>query len=41
MVSANTHYAVCVANPDGGSSVSGVIRMKQEEGKKTWIRAEF
>jgi len=31
---AKTHYAVCVLNPDGGSSVSGVCKFTQVEGAK-------
>ena len=35
-----THYAVCVMHPDGGSGVSGIVRMTQVEGHKTKIVAD-
>ena len=31
------HYAVCVMNPDGGSGVSGIVKMTQTEGGKTKV----
>ena len=39
MVEAKVHYAVCVMNPDGGSGVSGVVKLMQTEGQKTKITA--
>ena len=39
MVEAKVHYAVSVLNPDGGSSVSGVVKFVQTEGHKTKITA--
>ena len=39
MVSANTHYAVCVMNPDGGSGVSGIVKFTQVEGENIRITA--
>ena len=38
--SANTHYAVCVLNEDGGSGVSGVVKFVQTEGGKVRVTAE-
>ena len=35
------HYAVCVLNPDGNSGVSGIVHLKQEQGKNTSIKAKF
>ena len=40
MAEAQTHYAVCVMNPDGGSSVSGIVKMTQVEGQKVKIVAD-
>ena len=37
----NTLYAVCVANPDLNSGVTGIIHLKQEAGQNTVIKAEF
>merc|ERR1712160_93119 len=38
---AKQHYAVCVMNPDGGSSVSGIVKMSQTEGQKVKIVADI
>merc|ERR1712166_1260028 len=38
---AKQHYAVCVMNPDGGSSVSGIVKMSQTEGQKVKIVADL
>ena len=40
MVSANTHYAVCVMNPDGDSGVKGIVKFTQVEGEAIKITAE-
>ena len=40
MVEAKVHYAVCVLNPDGGSGVSGIVKMTQTEGGKTKVVAD-
>ena len=36
-----THYATCILNPDGGSSVSGIAHMTQAENGPITIRAEM
>ena len=36
---ANTHYAMCILNPDGGSTVSGVCKYVQVEGQSIQINA--
>ena len=36
-----THYAICVLNPDGGSGVSGVVKMMQRTGQKVQIQASI
>ena len=41
MVDGQTHYAVCVLNPDGGSGVSGVVKFTQVHGHKTRVQAEM
>ena len=38
---ADTHYAVCVLNPDGGSGVSGVVKFTQKAGCNVTIEAEI
>jgi superoxide dismutase, Cu-Zn family len=40
MAESKTHFAVCVMNPDGGSSVSGVVKMSQVEGEKCKVVAD-
>ena len=40
MVEAQTHYAVCVMNPDGDSGVSGIVKFTQVEGQKVRIVAD-
>ena len=37
----NTLYAVCIMNPDGGSSVSGNVYLTHTEGQKIKISAEI
>ena len=41
MADAKVHYAVCVMNPDGGSGVSGIVKMCQAEGQKCKIVADI
>ena len=41
MVEATTHYAICILNPDGGSSVSGWTKFKQVEGQQIEVTAEM
>ena len=36
-----THYAICMLNPDGGSSVSGWSKFTQVEGQQIQITAEM
>ena len=36
-----THYAICIMNPDGGSSVNGLVKLTQVEGGKTKIVADI
>merc|ERR1711935_704256 len=38
---AKQHFAVCVMNPDGGSGVSGIVKMTQTEGQKVKIVADI
>ena len=40
MVSATTHYAVCVMNPDGDSGVKGIVKFTQVEGEAIKISAQ-
>ena len=36
-----THYAICIMNPDGGSGVNGLVKMTQVEGQKVQISAQI
>ena len=37
----NTLYGICIMNPDGGSGVSGLVKLVQTEGGKCKITAEI
>ena len=37
----NTLYGVCIMNPDGGSNVSGLVKLVHTEGQKCKITAEI
>eukprot|EP00347_Sterkiella_histriomuscorum_P011523 403372125 len=41
MEQTQTHYAVCVLNPDGGSGVSGVVKFIQTVGSRVVIEARI
>ena len=35
------HSAICILNPDGGSSVRGVVKLTQVEGKQVTLKGEM
>ena len=42
MAQANTvHSAICILNPDGGSTVSGVVKFTQVEGQQVTLKGEM